>query len=186
MAAPQQQTAPATAQPAAAGAIDPNDINDWTNRLKDLLANQQAFSAPKVPGSIPFHNRFIEFFNPIDECILTCFCPCVTFGKTHHRTRKSATLEGYSPINASCLGFWASSWFGVHWIPMLMQRGDVRAKYNLEGTMMEDCLRAYYCGCCDLIQVEKEAVYRSSEAGGNVVAQQYQQPTEEMSYPAKA
>ena len=28
-------------------------------------------------------------------------CPCVTFGKIHHRAHKHPQLEGYSPLNAS-------------------------------------------------------------------------------------
>ena len=32
---------------------------------------------------------------------ITCCVPCVTFGKTHHRSRKDADLEGYTPVNAT-------------------------------------------------------------------------------------
>lgn len=176
-----------TQQPASgtAGAIDQKDVDDWMNRVRDMLAKPELFTAPKAPGGQPWHNSFFECFMPVDLCLITCCCPCVTFGKTHHRTRKGANLEGFSPINASCLGFWASACFGLHWIPSLMQRGDIRAKYNIEGSMMEDCLFSYFCGCCTLIQSEKEATFRLAENGG-VVAQQYQQPAEEMQYPAKA
>jgi hypothetical protein len=40
-------------------------------------------------------------FNPIDLCLVTYCCPCVTFGKTHHRLRKDPNLAGYEPINTS-------------------------------------------------------------------------------------
>jgi hypothetical protein len=33
--------------------------------------------------------------------LITYCVPCVTFGKTHHRTRKDATMAGYEPINTS-------------------------------------------------------------------------------------
>jgi hypothetical protein len=35
---------------------------------------------------------------------MTYCCPCVTFGKTHHRTRKNGSLEGYEPVNTSVRG----------------------------------------------------------------------------------
>lgn len=35
-----------------------------------------------------------------------------------------------------------------------------REKYGLEGSCMEDLLRAWCCGCCSLIQQDKEAEHR--------------------------
>jgi hypothetical protein len=32
---------------------------------------------------------------------MTWCLPCVTFGKTHHRVRKDASMQGYEPINTS-------------------------------------------------------------------------------------
>ncbi|KAI9655703.1 MAG: hypothetical protein M1829_000615 [Trizodia sp. TS-e1964] len=174
-----------TQQPAQGGAIDQKDVDDWMARISEMLSKPEQFTAPKAPGGQPWHTSFWECFLPVDLCLITCFCPCVTFGKTHHRTRKGASLEGFSPVNASCLGFWASGCFGLHFIPSLMQRGDIRAKNNIGGNMIEDCLLSYCCGCCTLIQSEKEAIYRQNQTGG-VISQQYQQPAEEMQYPAKA
>jgi hypothetical protein len=37
--------------------------------------------------------------------LITYCVPCVTFGKTHHRTRKDANMAGYEPINTSVRTF---------------------------------------------------------------------------------
>lgn len=92
----------------------------------------------------------------------------VTFGKIHHRTRKNATMEDYSPINTSCLLFFASACFGLHWIPESLQRQDIRHKYNLQGSCLGDIARACCCALCDLTQQEKEtALLAGTEKHGD-------------------
>ena len=68
---------------------------------------------------------------------------------------------------------------GLHWIPMLMQRADIRQKYNLQGDFVTDLLTSCCCGCCSLIQQEKEVEYREKELGSKVG---YTKP-ETMSHP---
>lgn len=66
----------------------------------------------------------------------------------------------------------------------MMQRSDIRAKYNLEGTMMEDCVRSFFCSCCSLVQMEKETAHREEESK-KLVAEQYQTPAHNMQYLSK-
>jgi len=88
-------------------------------------------------------------------------------------------MQGYSAINVSCLGFWASSCFGLHCIPTLMQRVDIRHKYNLQGDFVTDFLTSCCCSCCSLIQQEKESELQEKALGSKVG---YSKP-EAMSYP---
>jgi hypothetical protein len=46
-----------------------------------------------------------EHLLTFDKGAITCCVPCVTFGKTHHRSRKDANLEGYTPVNATVSRF---------------------------------------------------------------------------------
>jgi len=62
---------------------------------------------------------------------------------------------------------------------MLMQRADIRQKYNLQGDFVTDLLTSCCCGCCSLIQQEKEVEYREKELGSKVG---YTKP-ETMSHP---
>jgi hypothetical protein len=55
------------------------------------------------------------------------------------------------------LGF---SCFGVPCIPTILQSADIRQKYHLEGDIVTDLLKACCCGCCFLIQQEKEVEER--------------------------
>lgn len=92
------------------------------------------------------------------------------------------------PTNpGQCLMFFASTCVALHWIPLSMQRADVRARYNLQGTCLVDLATACCCGCCDLVQQEKESEQREAllRADGAAAAQQYQS-AEGMSYGAPA
>jgi Cys-rich protein (TIGR01571 family) len=203
MAAPQQQQ---PAQPGQ-GPINNDDVAEWTARFNDVLARPGEYVKSKSPeSSQPWYNAFFGCFNPIDTCLITWCCPCVTFGKTHHRMRKSNKLEGYEPINTSvshysypvshsnnndanrdcsqCLLFCASSCVALHWIPMAMQRADLRTKHNLQGSCLIDLAAACCCGCCQLVQTDKEAEYRELLANQHGVQQPYQAPGG-MSYPGE-
>lgn len=77
-----------------------DDVADWVGRLKGAVAEPAVFTTPNTDGQ-KWHVDFFNCFNPIDTCLITCCCPCVTFGKTHHRLRKDPNLAGYSPVNVS-------------------------------------------------------------------------------------
>jgi len=156
--------------PQAAPPVD--DITDWVNRVKAVVEQPETVTAPAPAGAAPWHNRFIEFFAPVDTCLVTCCCPCITFGKTHHRLRKDPSMRDYSPVNPSCLGYWVSAMFCGHLCLQVLQRHDVRTKNHLEGDCVTDCLRAWCCPCCDLVQQDKEAAYHALGSERVVTAQQ--------------
>lgn len=66
---------------------------------------------------------------------------------------------------------------------MAMQRADLRAKHNLQGSCLIDLATAACCGCCQLAQTDKEAAYRDQLASSQGVQQPYQAPGG-MAYPA--
>ncbi|CAF3626678.1 unnamed protein product [Fusarium graminearum] len=163
MAAP--APAPAQTNTHNSGPIDHNDLEEWRSRFNDVLARPSEHVNSKSPEtSQPWQNSFFGCFSPISLCAITCCVPCVTFGKTHHRLQKNKNLEGYEPVNTSCLLFWASTCVGLHWIPLALQRASLREKHNLQGSCLVDLATACCCGCCDLIQQDKEAEYREAQS----------------------
>jgi hypothetical protein len=44
-----------------------------------------------------------------------------------------------------------------------MQSADLREKHNLQGSCIEDMLKACFCACCTLVQAEKESAERVGE-----------------------
>ncbi|KAF3902845.1 hypothetical protein AA313_de0207118 [Arthrobotrys entomopaga] len=172
MAAPQQNNVAATA-------IDADDINVWINRFKDTLNKPEVITKPTT-GPNSWSASLFEFFNPVDTCLVTCCCPCVTFSKTHHRLRKDPNLEGFSPINTTCLGFWLSGCLCLPVVFQLIQKSEIRERYNIQGDFPVDCLKAWCCMCCDIIQADKEVAHQIAQ--GNIPVTQEMKPAEGMSY----
>lgn len=184
--APAQAPAEAPVQssaPAKGGPIDDNDVNHWKERFNDVLSRPGDHINSRSPGgAIGWATHLFDCFNPIDLCLITCCVPCVTFGKVHHRVNKNGNMEGYEPVNTSCLMFCGSGCCGLHWILASMQRASIREKYNLEGNCIEDIAKSFCCGCCNLIQLEKETVHREALLrNGN--SEQYKSNTGGMVYP---
>lgn len=75
--------------------------------------------------------------------------------------------------------FCGSTCFGLYWIPLALQRANLREKYNLQGSCLVDLAAACCCGCCDLVQQDKEAEFREAQAP----IQQGYKTNEEMAFP---
>ncbi|KAF2873912.1 PLAC8 family-domain-containing protein [Massariosphaeria phaeospora] len=97
---------------------------------------------------------------PFGTCMLSCFCPCILYGRISHRTKHHGDLSGHSCANSSCAAFCGLACLGISFILPMIQRGEMRAKYHLKGNACGDCLCACCCTPCDLTQQDKEAAYR--------------------------
>jgi len=152
------------------GTIDNNVINSWKGKVNSSLNGEKLHS--KTTGKA-WTNGLFGCFSPIDLCALTCCLPCVTFGKTHHRLEHNGDMTHYEPINTSCILFYLSSFVCATPILSAIQTSELRERHNLEGSCISDLLKSCCCGCCQLIQTEKEAkLLLGGEKG--VVQQQYQ------------
>jgi len=173
--------APVAAGPPAEKSEMQKDVDHWVGKANYAAANFHEIQNP--PGNGPWHAGFFECFSPADTCLITCCCPCITFGKTHHRLNKDPNLKGYSVVNASCLGWWVTACFGVHCIGNLLSRHDIRQRSNpqLSGNFVGDFLKAWCCNCCDLIQLDKQAEQLVSQQVNVVAHEPVKQ--EPMSYP---
>lgn len=59
-----------------------------------------------------------------------------------------------------------------------MEPGDIKRKHDIEGSLVEDCLGAFCCRCCGLIQEEKEVLRMQQGRDGEAY-----QKTPGMQYP---
>ncbi|KAB1212641.1 Protein PLANT CADMIUM RESISTANCE 7 [Morella rubra] len=83
---------------------------------------------------------------------LTCFCPCVTFGRI-----AEIVDEGRSSCCSRCLIFSGLCYFGL--CPCLYSctyRTKLRAKYALPETPCSDCCTHFWCTGCALNQEYRE------------------------------
>ncbi|KAK5993088.1 Protein PLANT CADMIUM RESISTANCE 4 [Cladobotryum mycophilum] len=176
----------APVQPRAGGAVVDDDVNHWKNEFNAVLSKpSETFNSKSAPGANGWSTSLFGCFSPVDTCLITCCVPCVTFGKTHHRVNKSGDMDGYEPVNTSCLLFCGSSFFGLHWVLSALQRSEVRDKYHLEGSCLGDLARSCCCACCNLIQLDKESEHREKLLRESGQQQQYKSNAD-MVYPGAA
>ncbi|PGH10241.1 hypothetical protein AJ79_05496 [Helicocarpus griseus UAMH5409] len=155
-------------------------------------------SGTDSPANPNWTNSFWDCFNPIDTCLMGWCCPCILFGKTQARIN-DPSLQNYSPVNDNCLIFCGLNCFAAAFLIVAKKRielrerfgitqthlekflkmepGHIKAKHNIEESMVQDCLSAFFCPCCTLVQEEKEVLAR--QAAGQTG---YQKPSG-MNYP---
>ncbi|KAF3178092.1 hypothetical protein TWF106_011165 [Orbilia oligospora] len=115
-----------------------------------------------------------------DKCCIGCCCPCVAYGEVHHKMRNKRVTDYNRCCNGPCWGFCGLMICGAQWIMGMMQRGEARRKYNMKGSGCGDCMRHFFCGCCALIQENREVETRKQLlVPANVLGYQ---PTVAMSY----
>ncbi|KAK0385800.1 hypothetical protein NLU13_6977 [Sarocladium strictum] len=114
--------------------------------------------------------------SPVGLCCMTCWLPCITYGKTDHRLRNNGNLEGYSCCNSACMIFCLASYCSVACIPAFMQRSNLREKYSLQGNCCKDFMASWCCTCCVLMQSDKEAELREAQAQQHYLRTQQYQP----------
>ncbi|KAI0396464.1 hypothetical protein F5Y17DRAFT_455964 [Xylariaceae sp. FL0594] len=46
------------------------------------------------------------------------------------------------------------------WVWTLVKRTEIRERFGIPGTAVEDCVTAYFCECCAVVQHDNEVVAR--------------------------
>ncbi|KAG1871561.1 PLAC8 family-domain-containing protein [Suillus subluteus] len=104
-------------------------------------------------------NQFTICFT---DC-MSCWCPCMVYGKNRKRLdhlQENDTPDpefGGSGCDADCCMHLALDVLcGFGWVLQLGQRATLRARYNIDGSAVNDCLTAFFCTPCELTQESRE------------------------------
>ncbi|KAD4983114.1 hypothetical protein E3N88_19785 [Mikania micrantha] len=93
------------------------------------------------------------------NCCLTCWCPCITFGRIAEVLDKGTTSCGVHGALYSVLYLFT----GCQCIYSCMYRSKLRQQYMLSEEPCNDCLVHCCCECCALCQEYRELKYRGFE-----------------------
>ncbi|KAL2060553.1 hypothetical protein VTL71DRAFT_9194 [Oculimacula yallundae] len=119
-------------------------------------------------GTEQWNNDIWDCFKGADNlCLKATFCSCFVYGRTQARLR-DPTLAGYERINNDCLMFAGLNCCGLGFVLEFLKRTEIRAKYALRGDAVTDGLLSFCCGCCSMIQGEKEVIGRQQMEGVNM------------------
>ena len=120
-----------------------------------LPAQKQLYQDPmktdyKKSSTGEFETGLFDCFNDLGTCLISWFCPCVTYGQNQQRAQKKDGCVGDAAIFAlaACCGCY--SCVGAS------GRGNVRAVRNIEGGFATDCLVHCCCVPCALTQEKNE------------------------------
>ncbi|KAM0250606.1 hypothetical protein ACHAP5_002136 [Fusarium lateritium] len=142
---------------------------------------QQYSQGPNVQNQ-EWQNNLCDC-SPCDSCMLSTCCPCILLGKTSDRMR-DPTMQTADTCNSDTLIFCAIQCVtGCGWIYSMMKRGEIRERFGIKGSGMNDCCVSYWCLCCALIQQDNEVKGRLSHGP---ITQGYQAQKEGMHMPNAA
>ncbi|KAM6540737.1 hypothetical protein CsatB_005184 [Cannabis sativa] len=94
------------------------------------------------------------------NCMVTCFCPCITFGQIAEIVDKGSSTCGcrgaiYGLVNMT----------GLACLYSCIYRSRLRGQYGLEEAPCVDCLVHFCCETCALCQEYRELKYHGFDLG---------------------
>nr|XP_034592450.1 cell number regulator 11-like [Setaria viridis] len=117
-------------------------------------------------------------FGDVGTCCLTCWCPCVTFGRVAAVVDRGSTcrcstlsllfVHSYKPsisladsylFAACCMNgtlYVLLLSIGCQWVYTCSKRSSMRAQYNLQESPCLDCCVHFWCDTCALCQEYRE------------------------------
>jgi Cys-rich protein (TIGR01571 family) len=93
-----------------------------------------------------------DCFDDCGLCCLTCWCPCITFGRVAEIVDRGATSCGTSGALYALLVYFT----GCQWIYSCTYRSKMRAQFGLPEDPCCDCCVHFCCEPCALCQQYKE------------------------------
>ncbi|KAL6638203.1 hypothetical protein ACP70R_025775 [Stipagrostis hirtigluma subsp. patula] len=141
---------------------------------------------PPGGGATTWSSGLFDCFSDPALCCLTCWCPCITFGRVAEIVDRGSSSCGTSGALYALL----LTLTGCQWIYSCTYRSKMRAQYNLPDSACADCCVHFWCEPCALCQQYKELKARgynpdlgwhlNAERRGDAAATVYAPPTQEM------
>ncbi|KAJ7281372.1 PLAC8 family-domain-containing protein [Mycena rebaudengoi] len=113
-------------------------------------------------GKREWSHGLCDCFGDFGTCCVAWWCPCITYGKNKARLQHLTAQgfpdpEGGGSCNGPCWGYCCLTTFtGFGFILQAINRGEVRARYSIDGGGCTDCLASWCCTPCDLTQASRE------------------------------
>ncbi|XP_010932525.1 cell number regulator 10 [Elaeis guineensis] len=100
----------------------------------------------------PWSTGLCDCTDDCGNCCMTCFCPCITFGRIAEIVDQGATSCGTSGALYALLEYFTC----CHWIYSCCYRSKMRAQLHLAERPCNDCLVHCCCESCALCQEYRE------------------------------
>ncbi|KAK3148845.1 hypothetical protein QOZ80_3AG0209440 [Eleusine coracana subsp. coracana] len=111
-----------------------------------------ATGVPVGTSNVQWSSGLFDCFDDCGLCCLTCWCPCITFGRVAEIVDRGASSCGTSGALYALLG----ALTGCQWIYSCTYRQKMRAQFGLADAPCCDCCVHFCCEACALCQEYKE------------------------------
>ncbi|XP_058108976.1 protein PLANT CADMIUM RESISTANCE 2-like [Magnolia sinica] len=118
-------------------------------------ASIPAFQIQSQPPG-PWSSGLCDCGEDCGSCCLTCWCPCITFGRIAEIIDRGSTSCGASGAFYTLL----MCLTGCHCLYSCFYRSKLRQQYSLKETPCCDCLVHCFCESCALCQAYRELKHR--------------------------
>lgn len=109
-------------------------------------------------------------------CMGAFFCsPCI-HGRSAHRLQhypNHPDSTAFSWFNGPCAIMCVATHFGFGWLPVWVQRSDIRTRLGIDGGFCTDCLASCCCTPCAVAQNEAELRDRAEKEALTTTVSQY-------------
>jgi len=105
------------------------------------------------------------------SCLSAWCCPCFKYGQNKARFNSLQEHGRPDPDHGGCgwggpcFGHCVLSHCGLQWILMMITRGDIRARYSIEGGGCGDCCTSCFCQPCNLVREQHEIQLEEQSLG---------------------
>lgn len=119
--------------------------------------NAPPFEPLNQPAAVgEFSTGLCDCFSDVPLCCLTCWCPCITFGRIAEIVDKGSSSCGVSGALYSLIMVIA----GCQWIYSCTYRSKMKAQYGIPENSCGDCCTHFWCEPCALCQEYRELQHR--------------------------
>ncbi|KAM6562085.1 hypothetical protein CsatB_022083 [Cannabis sativa] len=122
----------------------------------------------------PWSTGLCDCFSSFNTCCLTCWCPCVTFGRVAEIIDKGSISCGASGSLYTLISLVT----GLGCLYSCCYRSKMRDQLGLKGNSCQDCLTHSFCEFCALCQMYTELQNRgyNMKLGWQGVVEENNQP----------
>ncbi|XP_004503374.1 protein PLANT CADMIUM RESISTANCE 11-like [Cicer arietinum] len=114
--------------------------------------NHHGYNNHHLKAHQDWSTGLFDCFSDIQSCCITCWCPCITFGRIAEIVDKGTTSCGVSGGLYTLI----CCFTGCGCLYSCIYRSKMRHEYMLKDTPCCDCLVHYCCESCALCQEYRE------------------------------
>uniref|UniRef100_A0ACD5UI43 Uncharacterized protein n=1 Tax=Avena sativa TaxID=4498 RepID=A0ACD5UI43_AVESA len=129
------------------------DAADLKPTPPPAAATAPCHQRPPAPVT-PWSTGLFDCLDDKKNCVVTCLCPCITFGQVAEIVDRGATSSGASA--ALYMGIALLTGYEFQWVYSCLYRTKMRTQYGLQESPLPDCCVHFIFEPCAICQEYRE------------------------------